>query len=337
MIRNACRAPTALLHRVSVANLDGWRGAWLLAAVVMLGALGSPAVAAGQDAPSERDTIEDRPPGGITVPTVPPLPDFASRVISHDSRHTGADLMSVPGKAVRSPIAGTVVRLETAETRSGWRGLVLRGAAGPGEITLRLLGIEPALGAGAAVAVGDVIGIAQDPADDLPGITPYVHLEVYIDGRQTEPMPWLELHWPEHRINNSIQTPQDQRWPYQRFVAEANERLRAGNTDGALTAFHRALRLPDWEIGNSSLHSMIAHVHAVAGRFPEAVEAQLEYIRLMRLEYAFAEGSLPDPELGIIAAVNTTTSLGVLLGRAMVDLEGYRAGFIGGYGDFVDP
>ena len=247
------------------------------------------------------------------------------------------DLASVSSEAIRAQIAGTVVRLETPQTRSRWRGLVLRGTPGPGEVMLRRLGIEPRLAAGAAVAVGDVIGIAQDPAEDLPGITPYFHLEVYIDGRQTNPMPWQERHWLERRIADPGREPEDEHWPHRRFVAEANERLRAGDTNSALAAFKEALWYPDWGVGNSPLYSMIAHVHAVASRFPEAREAQREYIRLMRLEYAFAEWTLPDPELGVIAAVNSSSSLEILIGRAVDDLEGYGAGFIGGYADSVDP
>ena len=112
--------------------------------------------------------------------------------MDHSAKHTGIDLAFAPGTRIASPMNGIVMQsLGSAGARSACHGLVVRSTEVDGSTIIRLLGIRPAIKAGQAVRTGDLLGVSQNAADDLPGLRPYLHVEVYKIGRRIDPTDWM--------------------------------------------------------------------------------------------------------------------------------------------------
>ena len=257
------------------------------------------------------------------VPPVSPL-----IIINHNPRHTGIDLGSDPGETLRSPIDGLVLRIvKESLVKMTWTGIVLKGKDEMGDVAIRILGVAPTVTIGMAIKAGDAIGLAQDPSRDLSGLKPYIHLEVYRNGLLINPTQWAARLWPERAVTNpGTDLDWDAlSWRQIGLMAEAGRRHHENNDySGAIAVYRQALRLPDWEASNTHIHRRIAQAYALLDDYRAAVAAQETYLRLLRLELDYAEGAVPDPELGTIAAVQTPQSLRIYIGHEKDNLESYR-------------
>jgi hypothetical protein len=106
--------------------------------------------------------------------------------INHSPFHTGIDVFSKPSEKVYSMIVGKVLRIESDE-KSSWCGLTIKGNNDDVNYAVRILGINPITDVETKVDLQTAIGIAQDPSIDFPGIKPYLHIELYQDGKRIDP------------------------------------------------------------------------------------------------------------------------------------------------------
>lgn len=251
--------------------------------------------------------------------------------LNFNPKHTGIDLSYEPGEVFVAPFAMQVAAIVTdTAANSHWRGIVLRLAKSEkSETLLRILGIESDLKAGDWLNLGDPIGLVQDAGKDLSGITPYLHVEVYIEGLHINPTEWVGRHLPAHPLTNPgvhLDWNNDIPWKQVELAEQAYTLRKAGKYREAVAAYREALNWPKWETSNTSLYELIAVTLAEAGDFAGAIKTQEKYLELLSLEYRFAEGHPPDPRLGTIAAVRNTDTLGVLIGQSEDNLAEFRAG-----------
>jgi hypothetical protein len=91
-------------------------------------------------------------------------------------KHNGTDFMCTPGQNVFSPISGKVERLSRPYADdSDYSGIVI----GNEKMTVQLFYLDPSIGVGAEVDMGDIIGIAQDISKKHGGgMKPHIHLRI---------------------------------------------------------------------------------------------------------------------------------------------------------------
>jgi len=87
--------------------------------------------------------------------------------------HAGSDFICIPGQSIYSPISGLLVRV--AKPYAGkYSGVLIRNL----QCEIKMFYFEPNLKLiGSNVEQGDVIGIAQNIAENYPGMIPHIHLQ----------------------------------------------------------------------------------------------------------------------------------------------------------------
>ena len=105
-------------------------------------------------------------------------------------KHEGIDLAVWPGTPIFTPTGCKVVRRAMPyadDTR--FEGVLLRIAEG---VELKMLYVLPDPGViGLDVAAGTLIGRAQDLREKYVGITPHVHVELWVGGVRVNPAQFL--------------------------------------------------------------------------------------------------------------------------------------------------
>ena len=149
------------------------------------------------------------------------------------------------------------------------------------------------------MTVGGVIGRIQDPGIDFPGIRPYLHVEVYLNGQAVDPAEWGDIFWPDHPVENAGSDIHWDivDWPNRRLARQARRAWAAQDHAAAATLYRRALTF-----------------------------AQRILLAFLELELDFAEGALPSRTLGTIAAVPSPESLRIQIFHQMTNLHAYEAG-----------
>jgi hypothetical protein len=96
--------------------------------------------------------------------------------------HMGRDYIALPGDTAHSPLIGRVTHIGKAYTDADYGSIRI---AGPG-CEVRMLYIHPIVSVGHSVSLGEHIGTVQDIAARYPGITPHVHVEVWVASDPTK-------------------------------------------------------------------------------------------------------------------------------------------------------
>lgn len=161
--------------------------------------------------------VEQSRAAGITPPPfemTPPLPRIQARrdpagewdySASRDGgarQHNAVDLLAEPGTPVRSPINGTVHRINY--TTSGMATILLGNDDGQ---EVKLLYVAPVDGQGnqllepgTTVRAGQIIGSVEDLGEGYRDartgrMRNHVHMEVSENGQRVDPLPWLVQWW----------------------------------------------------------------------------------------------------------------------------------------------
>jgi murein DD-endopeptidase MepM/ murein hydrolase activator NlpD len=90
--------------------------------------------------------------------------------------HLGRDYIALPGDTVHSPCDGKVTHIGKAYADADYGSLRIAGKG----CEVRMLYVEPSVVVGQRVKMGEEIGAVQDIAARYPGITPHVHVEVWV-------------------------------------------------------------------------------------------------------------------------------------------------------------
>jgi tetratricopeptide (TPR) repeat protein len=249
-------------------------------------------------------------------------PPTSGRIIDHSPFHTGVDVFSKPSEKIYSPIVGNVIRIERAENVN-WHGIIIKGIDDDSNYTLRILGIKPLINVAAKVDARTILGIAEDPGIDFPGIKPYLHFELYQDGKRIDPIKFVTDRLP-HRsiIDAAIGVDYDSK--IIQLLNKAKNLGKDAKYSEAINLYLEALKYPSWETTNTYILHYIADNYAQLGKFAEAVKTQKEMLKRLNYELEYSLGSLPDKSLGIIAAVNTEESLRVLIGNHSMNQKAYE-------------
>ncbi len=260
---------------------------------------------------------------------VPDLADLMETAwVDHDHFHMGRDVSCRPGEDVTAPIRGIVAGfVEPVAPRSTWGGVVVRGSGRDANRTVRILGVQPSVAAGARVDTFTVIGRAQNAREDFSDLKPYLHVELYVAGVRTDPFDWLlgvdSMEWKgRHFLEPDAQSKRIFR--HDRLVSEGLQRELKGDARGAVEWYTNALDHPEWEVPSTETYHYLARAHATQGDFAEAVVTQQALLSLLEYELAYSQGEVPHPELGPIAASRSPESLRLLIHHHTVNLQAYQ-------------
>jgi hypothetical protein len=244
------------------------------------------------------------------------------RIIDHSPFHTGVDVFSKPSEKIYSVIVGKVISIEGAENVN-WHGIIVKGSNDDSKYIVRMLGIKPLIDVGAKVDTRTVLGFAEDPGIDFPGIKPYLHFELYQDNKRIDPTKFVA----ERLRDRPIIDPAvgiDYNSKINQLVNRAKNLEREKKYFEAINVYREALKYPSWETTNTYILHYIADNYAQLGEFTEAVKTQKEMLQRLNYELEYSLGSLPNKSLGVIAAVNTEESLRVLIGNHSLNLKAYK-------------
>jgi len=244
------------------------------------------------------------------------------RIIDHSPFHTGVDVFSKPGEKIYSPIVGKVTRIEDGENVN-WHGIIIKGSDDDSNYTLRILGIKPLIDVEAKVDARTILGIAEDPSIDFPGIKPYLHFELYQDGKRIDPIKFVAERLRGRSIIDAA-IGIDYNSKIIQLVNKAKNLGKEGKYFEAINVYMGALKYPSWETTNTYILHYIADNYAQLGKFAEAVKTQKEMLQRLNYELEYSLGSLPNKSLGVIAAVNNEESLHVLIGNHSMNLKAYE-------------
>jgi hypothetical protein len=245
-----------------------------------------------------------------------------SRIIDHSSFHTGVDVMSKPGEKIFSMIVGKVIRLEGAEN-ANWHGIIIKGTDDDSIYTLRILGVRPSIEAEAKTDAQTIIGVAEDPGIDFPGIKAYLHIELYQNGKRIDPTKFIASRLKDRpMVHPATAVDVDSR--IDQLVYKAKNLEKESKYFEAIDVYTEALRCPSWESTNTNILHYIADNYARLGKFTEAVKVQKDMLMKLTSELNYSAGALPDKSLGVIAAVNTEESLRVLIANHSANLKAYE-------------
>ncbi|MBM3507439.1 MAG: hypothetical protein FJX64_06910 [Alphaproteobacteria bacterium] len=260
------------------------------------------------------------PPGLQACPT----PDC--RVIDHGERHTGVDVRFAVGEQVtRNYPAEVIALVRDPLTGDHWGGAVFRLAPPSESFVFRFVGIAVPHAVGTKLEAGAAVGIVQDPKALWPRVLPHVHVEVYLAGVLANPEPYAETLWPGRSIEDpGIEYFRAEDSPAQVAEARAWAAFDAGRFAEAIPLFETARVLIGWETGWQDIIPAHAHSYARTGDFARAVALQERYVAVMELLRDYASHRLPDPELGVIAAVSNVQSVTIRLARGRDNLQAYR-------------
>lgn len=101
--------------------------------------------------------------------------------------HQGLDYIVRPGENIYSPIHGTITRHAYPYSNDNrYKGIEIKGTGPHVGWLIKIFYMVP-ISVGQDVKPGGFIGTAQDIASKYPGITPHIHLELYIGGTAVDP------------------------------------------------------------------------------------------------------------------------------------------------------
>jgi len=257
--------------------------------------------------------------GGVPLP--PPGREWFSL-----PDHMGKDFLYSPGESIESPIEGHVIaHLSDRCINSEWRGMVIEGT-GPDEgKAIRILGVDPGIELNIEVQRGEVIGTAQNPRKSFRGVSPHTHIEVYEEGKRTNPWKFLDERWPDRRetypTRDGNYRSKGSKWLKKGFRFEEDRSYAE-----AIDCFQEALKWPWWELASTPIYHYIARCHASLGDFEAAANTQRILVDLLEMELEYAKGGIPDVELGVIGACADPDALEIQLGHHRENLDAYERG-----------
>ncbi|MFO7767528.1 MAG: hypothetical protein R6W82_00995 [bacterium] len=240
------------------------------------------------------------------------------------TEHAGRDVLADMGEDVLSPIQGQVLsHVVPVHLDSEWTGIVVEGTGADSNRVVRLLGLMPTVPVGAKVGEGEILGQVRKVDRSLKGVDPYLHVELYVDGEREDPDRFLRDRWP------------DSREAHPTYDASGNDRLRktlqkafkaerGRDYKKAAKLFREALPETWFEVTNTDILHYLARSVANLGDYDLAAEYQETMVGLLEKELEYAEGHLPDPELGSIARFMKAYPLRIYLTHMRANLEAYR-------------
>lgn len=252
-----------------------------------------------------------------------PNPVPGSEVIDHNvAIHTGADVTTIPGAEIASPLDGSFVSfIKDVRTHSKWQGMVLIGKGVDKIYKLRLIGLVASIKPGTHVKKGAPIGIAQKGADYFSKMTPYVHVELYKNGKREDPTAWIEARWKDVKYVEAGAPMEELR---QKILDLAEGFVRSNDLPRAIANYRKAIDLPLQETNSYLDEHRLAHLLARTNQYEEAVNTQTEMLKRLEAEHRYANGNFPDVCLGITAAARTPGGLIIMIAKMQSNLEAYR-------------
>ncbi len=240
------------------------------------------------------------------------------------TEHAGRDVIAERGDDVRSLISGKVLsHVRPVHLDSEWTGIVIEGAGADSSFAVRLLGLIPTVDVGTELERGDVLGEVVAVDRSLRGVDPYLHIEVYRDGHREDPVKFLSERWPDSREAHPTYRASgntDLRKTLEKAFKAEKER----DYEEAVEFFEKALPEPWFEVTNTDILHYLARSLVNMAEFERAEECQQLMVALLEKELAYAEGSLPDQELGSIARYMEPAALRIYLTHMKANLEAYR-------------
>lgn len=107
-------------------------------------------------------------------------------------KHEGVDLVAEAGTTIMSGIVGTVSRhIRVYANDSRYTGIEIKGEGVNEGWTVKYFYVGQLTSVGTKVNQRSTIGKVQNIANKFSGITPHVHIELYIDGKQVDPTPYF--------------------------------------------------------------------------------------------------------------------------------------------------
>jgi len=99
--------------------------------------------------------------------------------VSVPGAHKGIDIVTYTGQDIRSPIPGTIIHVGKAYSDDNrYDSIIIKGMGCAKGVTVKILYAKPNVVVGQTIAVGNVIGTAENLYKKYKGITNHVHLEV---------------------------------------------------------------------------------------------------------------------------------------------------------------
>ncbi|MDH5409362.1 MAG: M23 family metallopeptidase, partial [Gammaproteobacteria bacterium] len=226
-------------------------------------------------------------------------------------------------KIFLSPISGKIARLEKSDI-SSWQGLVIEGIGSDSKYSARILGIRPSVKTGDSIEKGSVLGSTQDPRDQFNDLSPYLHIELYLNGKRIDPTKFV---MEKIKTRPLIHPGRNSRFNFKhnRLVSEALQLEKTNKHDLAIEKYKQSLNYPSWESSNTYVMHYIANNYAKIGAFKKAVIVQNNMLHILKQELNYALGNLPSKKLGIIAASNSEQSLRILISNHSLNLEAYKS------------
>lgn len=243
--------------------------------------------------------------GYFEVPEIKEQKEY--EIIDYKLISTGVDIATVAGESFASPIDGVIRRLEY-DINSIWEGVVIEGEGRFAGVTLRLLGIKPALQVGEKVQVGDDLGVTLDPGKDFEGVRPYVQIEYYLNGKRADAKIFVGQYMPEATVFEHHYEHM-QLSIHAVLYKDARRLERNRHPEMAVLKYKESMNYPVWKRPNTYVYRNIALAYAHQGEYQQAIEYQELYLAFLQLELAYTRGQLPDADLGVIASITSVDTV----------------------------
>lgn len=240
--------------------------------------------------------------------------------------HVGLDVTANTGEEIESPIRGRIIHyLKAVQEYSEWQGIILEGIGEDAERIVRILGLEPDVEVGSVVNRGDPIGLVQNPDKTVKNIRPHLHLELYVRGVRVDANWILDERW------QNKQSVLPATFDYYYLKHKGKSLLTRGfkyeekrQYLKAIECFEEALKYGWWDISNTPIYHFIARCRAAMEDFGTAARVQQVLIEHLKMEFKYAEGGIPEPELGTIGACTIPQILRIRLEHQEKNLEAYK-------------
>lgn len=107
-------------------------------------------------------------------------------------KHSGIDIVVFGSQRIISPFEGVIKRIAYPYSDDlGWKGVEIVGTGDFKGVKIKMFYLTINKKVGDKIRTGEVIGHAQDLNPRYKGITPHVHLELYLSGIKVDPTPYF--------------------------------------------------------------------------------------------------------------------------------------------------
>lgn len=242
--------------------------------------------------------------------------------VDHGPKHLGFDIGVTPGDKVISIISGRVrAEIKDELTDTDLAGLIIDGMGEDKGISIRLIGLKSDLKVDQQINHGQNIGIATGANKSFKSVTPYIHLEIYIQNKRVNSIKLVKMRWPKKSIVNAGEKYIDKQW-------NVLKQLDSGIFDSfesKKNIYKRSLSTPVWESFGFEPYHRYADFLAKNKKFKEAVAIQEILVSFLEMELTCAQNKMPSVRFGTIAACRSAISVPILLSKMKENLSQYQS------------